>query len=298
MDNSELLNQLNYIHVVIILISAVFGFIKGFIKHFSKTSALFYSGIIAIFFTPHVTLILDNRAENILSGHCSSFIISYLIVFIIFMLIISTNEKDKRACILSISSRFLGTFVGILRGFFISVGLCVFILTFEIQKNKISMLKSSKISSTLFIIAEYWMPLSNKTNMIIEPKIKEIQKEDKSIRGKTIKVEVQPKPEKEKTPKEETVEKTYSTMKYVANFFANILSGLKKVEEEIETDYYVLSPKNLEIDKQNFIRAEYGCMSLFGARIRRIAERKKELIEQNLLRHMEINLDHHKGNKD
>jgi membrane protein required for colicin V production len=297
--------------------STAAGFVRGFVKDFFSTCAWFGSGFIAVWVAPYLTPAVNEYIQEIVIARSMAVGISYLIVLVVLLLLVSLTSQNVKAGFLSGIDRAIGVLFGLFRGIGVLVCFCILMLTFEIPKDKYSMVKNSKLSVVLFDAAEYFMPkminigLVDSSKKTIPAKKVTQKRPVESVMKRLIEIKerfmekVRKRPAKsvKETPVENVKERLMESPKI------KMESSEKKPDrQETKTNNFlffqkirefinrVLSQKEEEIDSRRNIpqvtvtttnRPKYGSMSLMEARIKRRAKRKSEKIKREIQKRLD-----------
>jgi uncharacterized membrane protein required for colicin V production len=311
MKNGEFFNFLDYIFIVFMFFSAAFGFVRGFVKDFLSTCAWYGSGFIAVFVAPYLIPTMNEHIPNMILARAAAVGVSYLVILIILLLIISTFSQSIRKGVLSEIDRAVGVLFGLFKSAGFLICLHALMLIFEIPRDKYSPLKNSKLSAVLFNIAEAQMPKMKKIGIV------DSIRKPFSLKSKLSIDKLFPIKKKEKEQKEKNVnivsvsesikqpEVTKSEIKEEKNNTTDMntaLNRLNKIKEFIinlavkrETGYDLQEdeqpttpslqqlPKTLRLTN----KPKYGSMSLMEARIKRRKQRKAAKMKKALQKHLD-----------
>ena len=168
----------NYLDLVIalpVVLLAILGFRKGFIKALASLAALILGFYLAVVFSDFAAGWMIKYVDI---RHRRIFIIAFILTFVAVVLLVSllgrALDKIASLALLGIINRFLGLLFGILKGAFI---MSVFILLFNMIDNKEHILKAEvKNNSLLYRPVEAIAPFLLKSITNLTP--------DDSSRGK------------------------------------------------------------------------------------------------------------------
>ncbi len=164
---SSFFNSLDYLYILLLFISCMMGFFKGFTKDFFSTCSWLGSGFISAIIAPYLSIYI--RQNQILTDPLLAKIAATSISFILSLAIIhkiinKISSNIKNSCFSGID-RALGAFYGFVRGLLLLVAICSVVSMFNIVDQKSSLLSKSKLSA----------PLINLVNTIV-PKLTTISK--------------------------------------------------------------------------------------------------------------------------
>ncbi|MDR2795055.1 MAG: CvpA family protein [Holosporaceae bacterium] len=165
MANPSFFNLLDYVYIIILLISCLSGFTNGFTKVLLNTITWCGSCIVSSMVSPLVRQFIAQYFENKIIINVISVILAYVGVLIIALLLVRYISDRVKQSFLSAVDRALGLFVGFLRGILIPICVCAIFWAFNIPKKRFSVVKNSRISSII---------LDNMKNVMKPPEKKKI----------------------------------------------------------------------------------------------------------------------------
>jgi membrane protein required for colicin V production len=295
MNSGEFFNFLDYIYIILMFSSTMFGFVRGFIKDFFSTCAWFGSGFIAILASPYLIPFVYERVPNMAIARCVTIVIVYLIVLVIFLLIVSLMSQNVKRGVLSGVDRAVGVLFGLFRGLGVLICFCILMIIFEVPRDKYEIVKYSKLSVILFDISELLIPQmmqlgildkTQKPHLLLQtgksreksPRKIKFDSMDKSGKGILIKKEKELVEAQRKTMIEPEKKKRKRRISF--DFFKRIKLFIEKlfIKQPIERKIERIPSTSI----QRINKPQYGSMSLMEARIRRRAQRKAEKLKKEL----------------
>ncbi|AGF46869.1 membrane protein required for colicin V production [Candidatus Kinetoplastibacterium desouzaii TCC079E] len=120
------MNFLDYIFLIILFLSSLIGFFRGFIKEFLSLSAYLVSFVVAVLFAPIFSCYLNNHIESLFIKDSISYISTFIVSLILCSLV--SSMLSYFICQIGIANvdRFLGMIFGLLRGMFLIVLIVLF----------------------------------------------------------------------------------------------------------------------------------------------------------------------------
>jgi membrane protein required for colicin V production len=274
------------------LISTTAGFIRGFTKDFFSTCAWYGSGFIAVFLAPHLTPVINETISDLTLARCAAIGISYLIVLILSLLIISVLSRKVKEGALSGVDRAGGVLFGFVRGVALLVCFCVVALILEIPRHKYPLIENSKILTILFDVFEPWIPETSESNDEKDKKptiVERVSKKGaKKIGKRKLALEEPPPIEKKETKQEDEANLIKKAKDLVAEMLAKriIEDDSKSQISEIETPETSAPPADVRPKPVRTVnKPKYAASaSLLEARAKRRAERKKKKLKREILK--------------
>lgn len=186
MDNILPFNTLDYIFISVIVISAISGGFKGFIRVFFSFFAWVISGFLSIVLSPYIIDVIEEYFSQYHIAQAVAAVGSYIIILT--ALLISTRFASKKVKKSSLSDidRIAGVVFGFIRGLLLPAGIYLIFLILNIDYKKFEPIQKSKISVMMFNIAPSIFASIDNIEFLKSIKIKqiEIQKLINNTKGK------------------------------------------------------------------------------------------------------------------
>ena len=130
--------------LVLILISALFAFFRGFSLELLSISVWIISFFGSYAYGNNLVNFFNKIVNNILISTAISYVLAFLIIFIIFSFLTRKFSVFIKDSYVGLIDKSLGFIFGILRGYVI-VGLCFFLFDFFYKGKKLEFIDNSKI---------------------------------------------------------------------------------------------------------------------------------------------------------
>jgi uncharacterized membrane protein required for colicin V production len=281
---------------------AASGFVRGFTNDFLSTCAWYGSGFIAILVAPYLIPAISRNIHNLTLARAAAVGVAYLITLVVLLLVVSMVSQKVKKGVLSGVDRAVGVLFGLFKSAGILICLHIFMLVFEVKKDKYPLLKNSKLSAVIFSIAKSFMPRISRIKLV--ESIQKSRLSEKEIFVEEPLLEVKRKKKKKKPPEKipvvsENIRKKESAEKPEDKEKANMLNKLKElvinliVSREVGTEPEVTKfqqaqqPETETENRRSADRPKYGSMSLMEASIKRRKERKAAKLKKALRKHLD-----------
>lgn len=164
--NESFFNSLDYIYIVLMFLSTLSGFVRGFTKSILSLCAWIGSGFIAGAVAPLFYPIIYGHISNHKIAHSTSVIFSYILVLVILLIVSNLISQEVRSSKLSGVDRSIGALFGLLRSILSLFLAILFIAIFEIPLEEYPLAVESKITNFMYAITQELMPSLNKSGII------------------------------------------------------------------------------------------------------------------------------------
>ncbi len=178
-------NWFDYILLGIIIISFIYGFIKGLIRQIVGLSALVIGVILAIYFYKNIAELVFSFIQNKMVSYLLGFLLIFISVIIFGMIISFILSKLIRGP-LKTMNHILGGIFGILRGALICIIIVFLLMAFPLGNLNEKILSNSKITpycvtSIKIIINLIPKEIKDEFNKNYQKIIKKIRKDGKRV---------------------------------------------------------------------------------------------------------------------
>ena len=130
--------------LVLILISALFAFFRGFSLELLSISVWIISFIGSYAYGNNLVNFFNKIVNNILISTAISYVLAFLIIFVIFSFLTRKFSVFIKDSYVGLIDKSLGFIFGILRGYII-VGLCFFLFDYFYKGKRLKFIDNSKI---------------------------------------------------------------------------------------------------------------------------------------------------------
>ena len=130
--------------LVLILISALFAFFRGFSLELLSISVWIISFFGSYAYGNNLVNFFNKIVNNILISSAISYVVTFLIIFVIFSFLTRKFSVFIKDSYVGLIDKSLGFIFGILRGYVI-VGLCFFLFDYFYKGKKLEFIDNSKI---------------------------------------------------------------------------------------------------------------------------------------------------------
>lgn len=158
--HNSFFNALDYFYLLLLFISCMLGFFKGFIKDFFSTCSWLGSGFFTALIAPYCSIYLKNNeivSNPTLSKIIATLLCFFLILIVLRMIINSFSSHVKNSTFSGID-RALGAFYGFVRGLMLLLIICSAVSMFNIFDPQNKFTSKSKITTHLINIANNLIP--------------------------------------------------------------------------------------------------------------------------------------------
>ena len=286
MSNS-FFNSLDYFCILLMLISCLVGFFRGFIRDFFNTCSWVGSGFVTAFVSPYIAHQFQENGtvSNPTLAKIAAIILSFVIVLVTLLITVSAISKIVKGSFFSGLDRAFGALYGFVRGFIILVVLYVGIMMFDLFNHNSKIIADSKIIPHIMVVVDYIMPKT-----IDVPKLKkkisqkksewefteeDLRKMDRFVNEYAYKKE-----------KQTQTESKISRLKKIENYLDELVSKIFVKDSSSSTGHRSLEQRT-KITKSKYNNEEFGCMDLMKARAKRRAQKKAERLKKDLLKRLD-----------
>ena len=130
--------------LVLILISALFAFFRGFSLELLSISVWIISFFVSYAYGNNLINFFNKIINNILISTAISYVVVFLIIFVIFSFLTRKFSVFIKDSYVGLNDKSLGFIFGILRGYII-VGLCFFLFDYFYKGKRLKFIDNSKI---------------------------------------------------------------------------------------------------------------------------------------------------------
>ena len=130
--------------LVLILISALFAFFRGFSLELLSISVWIISFFISYAYGNNLINFFNKIINNILISTAISYVVAFLIIFVVFSFLTRKFSVFIKDSYVGLIDKSLGFIFGILRGYLI-VGLCFFLFDYFYNGKRLEFIDNSKI---------------------------------------------------------------------------------------------------------------------------------------------------------
>ena len=171
--------------LVLILISALFAFFRGFSLELLSISVWIISFFVSYAYGYNLINFFNKIINNILISTAISYVVTFLIIFVVFSFLTRKFSVFIKDSYVGLIDKSLGFIFGILRGYII-VGLCFFLFDYFYKGKKLEFIDNSKIIPVLKITNNEIFRFLNIDNKYSENLSTEIKKKSDLLFEKSI----------------------------------------------------------------------------------------------------------------
>ena len=164
--NESFFNFLDYIYILLMLLSSLAGFTRGVTKEILSLCSWIGAGFVAIILAPFFFPLIHQYIENSKISYELSVCLAYILTLLIMLIITSLISQSVKSSSMSSVDRSLGVIFGLLRSIFLLLLIATAILIFDVQIPKYKLLKESQLTKFTCSIAEDLIPTLEKTEAI------------------------------------------------------------------------------------------------------------------------------------
>lgn len=285
MSNS-FFNSLDYFCILLTFISCLVGFFRGFIQDFFSTCSWVGSGFATALVSPYLAHQFQENGtiSNPTLAKIAAVALSFVIVLITLLIVVSAISKIIRGTFLSGLNRAFGALYGFVRGFIILVVLCVGAVMFNLFNHNSKIISDSRVIPYVMIVVDFMMPkvmnipsFKNK----LSPKKSEWEFIDEDLKKmeKLMNEHIRKK-ERDKQISE------ISRLKKIKEYLDELFSRVFMKDSLSSTNRHSLKQRT-EIIRNKHNNVEFGCMDLMKARAQRRAQKKAERLKTDILKRLD-----------
>ena len=129
-------NFLDYIYILLMLLSSLAGFTRGVTKEILSLSSWIGAGFVAVVLSPFFFPLIHQYIENSKISHELSVVLAYNLTLIVMLIISSLISQSVKNSSMSSVDRSLGVIFGLLRSIFLLLLIAIAILLFDVKIQK------------------------------------------------------------------------------------------------------------------------------------------------------------------
>lgn len=156
----------DYAYIIILLLSCVSGFTRGFTKELLSLCAWFGSAFLAGIISPYSYSFFESYIKNKQLVHCISFFVWYIIIVVVALLVSSSISAKIKSTALSGLDCALGMLFGILRVAVLLFSIYGAMMIFNISQDSFKLLRDSKIAAICTSVIRDIMPTLKEMGII------------------------------------------------------------------------------------------------------------------------------------
>ncbi len=287
-------NSLDYFYILLVLISCLIGFFRGFVKDFFSTCSWLGSGFFSAFLSPYFAYHLQKNkmVSDPILAKIVAVVVSFTVILITLQLAVHLLSKTIKSTMFAGLDRAFGTLYGFFRGFVILIIICICVVMFNIIDLHREFVTNSKITPVLLSVVDHLMP--KMVNIPINNH-KPAPHTDKSTFTKETFREMErfskEQIRKNKESLDKQTEDTGTQLKKFGGYLNEIVSEFfEKKDSKRETLKEI--PLMRKSDRRSKIKnkednVQFGYVNLIKARAKRKAQKKAERIRQDLLKRLD-----------